>query len=127
MRSERKSEKGGWILGWSGGFIWVLILLVIQLANGNLPHALVGSALVAAAVTAINVFAPWRHPTQPYWKLMSPIYLLLFLSLAWLIWLSGGIAQLGLSGWSIFLLLPLLLPFYLAGSRRWVEGDHKES
>src|SRR3989304_43309 len=111
MRSDRKSEKGGWILGWSGGFIWVLILLVIQLANGNLPHALVGSALVAAAVTAINVFAPWRHPTQPYWKLMSPIYLLLFLSLAWLIWLSGGIAPLGLSGWGV---LPLLsLRFFL--------------
>jgi hypothetical protein len=126
MNNERKSEKRGWILGWSGGFVWVVLLAAASLAKGDMVQALMGSALVGAAIIAILVFAPWRHPRHPYWLLMSPIYLLFFLSVGWLVWLSGGIAQLGLSGWSYFLLLPLLLPFYLVGKRRWIDGEHKD-
>ena len=127
MANERKGEKSGWTLGWSGGFIWVLLLAVVRMAQGDLLQALAGGILVIMAVIAIRTLAPWRHPMQPYWTLMSPLYLNLFLSLAWLLWLSGGMAQLGLSPWSLFLLLPLLLPLYLNGKRRWVDGDHTDT
>jgi len=127
MANERKGEKSGWTLGWSGGFIWVLLLAVVRLAQGDLLHALAGGILVIMAVIAIRTLAPWRHPAQPYRTLMSPLYLILFLALAWLLWLSGGMAQLGLSPWSLFLLLPLLLPLYLNGKRRWVDGDHTDT
>ena len=127
MANERKGEKSGWTLGWSGGFIWVLLLAVVRLAQGDLLHALAGGILVIMAVIAIRTLAPWRHLAQLYWTLMSPLYLILFLSLAWLLWLSGGMAQLGLSPWSLFLVLPLLLPLYLTGKRRWVDGDHTDT
>ncbi|HLC03397.1 MAG TPA: hypothetical protein VJK02_10200 [Anaerolineales bacterium] len=127
MANERKGEKSGWTLGWSGGFIWVLLLAVVRLAQGDPLNALAGGILVILAVIAIRAVAPWRHPARPYWTLMSPLYLILFLALAWLLWLSGGMAQLGLSPWSLFLLLPLLLPLYLNGKRRWVDGDHTDT
>jgi hypothetical protein len=125
MQSARKGERQGWLFGWLGGFLWVAILAFWRLAQGDIPNALMGSALIAAAVTAVLVLAPWRHPTRPYWVLMTPIYLLFFLSVAWLVRISGGLAALGLSVWSLFLLLPLLLPFYLAGKRRWMDGEPK--
>jgi hypothetical protein len=124
VNTDRKSEKRGWLLGWFGSFLWILILAIVALAKGSILPSLAGCGLVAGAVTAILLFAPWRHPTQRYWKLMLPIYALFFISVGWAIWIAGGVAELGLSLWSIFLLLPLLLPFYLAGNRRWIDGEH---
>ena len=127
MKGERASEKSGWILGWGGGFTWVVVLAIVSLVKGDLLSAALGGLLAVAAAVAIPVFAPWRRPTQPYWRLMVPIYLLFFLSFAWLIWGARGAANLGLNAWSLFLLLPLMLPFYLAGRRRWIEGEHQGS
>ncbi len=123
----RKGEKSGWILGWSGGFLWIFSQVIVHLAKGNLLSALVGIALLVTAATFILRFTPWRYPTQLYWRLMLPLYVLLFLSIAWAIWISGGAAELGFNIWSIFLILPLLLPLYLAGSRRWIDGEHKQT
>ena len=124
---DRKGEKSGWIFGWFGGFLWVFILVLVSLARGELLSALVGIALVVTAAVAILRYSPWRYPTQRYWRLMLPLYVLFFLSLAWAIWIAGGAAELGLSAWTLFLILPLLLPLYLAGKRRWIEGEHKET
>jgi drug/metabolite transporter (DMT)-like permease len=121
MSGERKNEIWGWLLGWSGGFIWVLILAFVFLARGDIPQGLVGCILGIIAAAIILTFSPWRHPTQPYWKLMVFLYFILFLSFAWLIWSSGGVAGLGLTVWSLFLLLPILLPLYLMRNKRWIE------
>ncbi len=127
MRSERKSEKTGWTLGWLGGFLWVLILAILSLANGDLLSALVGGLLVVTATAVILTFSPWRYPKQPYWRLMLPIYLLFFVSVAWYVWSAGGVTELGIGVWSVFLLLPLSLPLYLAGRRRWIDREHKDT
>lgn len=126
MRAGRQGEKRGWILGWSGGFLWVLILTVVQLANGAVLPSLAGATLVGGAAAAIFLLSPWRHPGVRYWKLMLPIYALFFLSVAWGTWIAGGGARLGLSMWSLLLLLPLLLPLYLAGRRTWNEGERRD-
>jgi hypothetical protein len=123
MSGARRGEKLGWILGWGGSFLWVLILAVVYLTKGAPPPSLLGFALVATAAVFIYVFAPWRHPTRPYWMLLAPIYSLFFLSIAWASWIAGGPAELGFTVWSVFLLLPFLLPFYLAGKRRWIDGE----
>jgi len=123
MRTDRKSEKNGWLYSWYGAFAWVLIMAVLWLAQGAALQALVGGALFALAAAAIALLAPWHHPTQPYWKLMTPLYVVFLLSAAWLAWVYGGPARLGLSPWSLFLLLPVLLPIFLGGRRRWVDGE----
>ena len=119
-----RSQQYGWIFGWLGGFIWVAILAVVALAQGKRLQAAVGALLVVAAISAVLAFAPWRHPAITFRRLMLPIYLILFLSVWWGVWLLEDPRSLGFnSWWSLFLLGPLLLPLWTVGRRRWQDND----
>jgi len=121
---ERIGEKIGWSGGWCGGFIWVAISSVIFLYRGRWGEGLSGLALVAAAGASIFLAAPWRHPTTPYWRLMLPPFVLLLGSAGWGVWAYGGAEEIGLDWWSLFWILPLLLPFVNAGKIRWQDNHN---
>lgn len=120
--ATRKGEKLGWIGGWLGGFAWVMILSTLLFIQGRLLAALVGLALFGSALVAIFAGAPWRRPATCYWKLMIPVYVVFFASIAWAGWSSSDIGKLNLNPWQLFLLLPLLTPIVTAGRRRWSDG-----
>ena len=105
-----------------GGFIWVVILSVIFLVQHRVVQGLLGLALASVAVALIFYSAPWKHPDTPFWKLMLPIYVALFVTIAWAAWSYDGLDKLGLSGWSVFLVLPLLIPFATVGRKRWTDN-----
>ncbi|NIS90630.1 MAG: hypothetical protein GTN98_11230 [Woeseiaceae bacterium] len=118
--SERVQEKMGWIGGWSGGFIWVVILSAVLMFRGQLVHALAGLLIAGMAGLAIFFTAPWRHPRTTYRKLMVPIYLLLFVAVGWGIVTFGGPESFGFtSWWSLAILFPALLPLWTVGNRCW--------
>jgi hypothetical protein len=120
MDEGRAGERFAWIGGWLGGFIWVALLSGIFAVQGRFAAAGAGLLLVTAAVAAIVLSAPWRHPDTPYWKLMLPVYALLFASLAWLVVLwDGSPEQAGLDVWQLPLLLLLVIPFKTVGRRTW--------
>ncbi|NTU41977.1 MAG: hypothetical protein HGA78_02785 [Nitrospirales bacterium] len=119
---NRRGEKAGWIGGWLGGFLWVLILSCVMIAQGKTPAGLAGLALSVIAVATIFRAAPWRYPSVPYWKLMTPLYLMLLLSAAWAIWSYGGPEKSGLDWWSLLWLPLLLLPIVNIGRRCWKDG-----
>jgi len=119
IMKSRTGEKIGWTAGWSGGFIWVVILSIIFLIQNNWPQGLLGLLLVGLAVLSIVSSAPWRHPSTPYWKLMVPPYMVLFGALVWGIWVYGGIKDSGLNWSSLLLLLPLLIPVISMGKKTW--------
>jgi hypothetical protein len=48
----------GWSVGWAGGFLWVGILAVVFLVQGNTLAGVSGLVLVAVAAAAIATFAP---------------------------------------------------------------------
>ena len=116
---DRKGEKFGWIGGWLGGFVWVVILSVIALVQGKMVQGILGLVITGIGVAAILWSAPWRHPDTPYWKLMLPVYVAFFGAVGWASRAGGGPKALGLNGFSVFLVLPLLIPFATAGGRRW--------
>ncbi len=117
---ERKQQKIGWTGGWFGGFVWVLILAIVFLVQGKVMQAIIGLLITAAALAAILYFSPWRHPRVSYRLLMLPIYALFLVSLGWGIWAAGGLQQLGFtSGWSALILLPVLIPLWTVGDRKW--------
>lgn len=120
---RRTGEKVGWTGGWLGGFLWLLILSALRLAQGRVIEGLTGVGLFVLAVGAVLFLAPWRHPSTRYWRLTVPIYLLFFSSVAWAVWTSGGLEQLGLNWWSFFWILPCLLPLWTVGGKRWEERD----
>lgn len=125
---NRRGEKRGWVLGWSGGFLWVWVLSVVALARGELLQAATG-VLIAMAASALIVWcAPWRHPATPYGLLMAPVYLFLAVAVTWGAWYAGGLRALGFANWgSLFLLLPLSLPFWMVGRRRWSDGGAQQA
>ncbi len=49
----RRGEKVGWIGGWLGGFLWLAILSVIWLVQGESTKGAIGLGIVSAAVAAI--------------------------------------------------------------------------
>ena len=120
---SRLGEKVGWAGGWAGGFIWVLVLSVVWLVQGKTLEAIAGLVLVCLAVVLIIGTAPWKHPKVPYWKLMSPLYLMLGLSVAWAVWSFGEAKDTGLTWWSLLWVLPILIPCGTIGRRRWEDFD----
>jgi hypothetical protein len=75
-------------------------------------------------MASIVLLAPWRYPTVTYRKLIAPIYAVVALSLVWAVWASGGMAALGLRWSQAPLLLPVFMPLWTMGGRRWQDfGD----
>jgi len=122
MTKKRTGEKAGWIGGWAGGFIWILILAGLFFYRQKFGQGVLGIALTGAYFAAVLYYAPWRHPSTPYWKLMLAPYGLFFISVAWAAWSFGGIEVLGFNWWNLLWLIPALGPFGFLGNRRWTES-----
>ncbi len=121
---DRKQQKFEWIGGWLGGFIWVLILSVIFLFQGRAVQAWVGLVITFGAVIVIWYFSPWKHPRTTFRLLMTPIYVLFFAAIAWAVWAMEDFQSMGInSWWSALILLPVFLPFWTVGTRRWDDND----
>jgi hypothetical protein len=123
MTKKRTGEKAGWIGGWAGSFIWILILAGLFFYRQKFAQGVVGIALTGAAVVAVLYCAPWRHPSTSYWKLMLAPYGLFFIAVAWAVWSFGGIEVIGFNWWNLLWLLPTLSPFGFLSNRRWTESD----
>jgi hypothetical protein len=92
---------------------------VLWLVWGQELEGITGLLLVGLAAVVIIAFAPWRHPTTPYWRLMLPAYVMFFLSVAWAFWSFRASPAVGSSWWWLWFILPLLIPFGTFGRRRW--------
>jgi hypothetical protein len=124
----RKGEKIGWTIGFFGSFLWVLILALIFLMQKKLAEGFSGLLLTVVAVFCIVSFAPWRHPSTPYWKFMTPIFALFFAAAAWAMWAFGPAAASSLTWWDILWLIPVLLPLFMMGKKTWNgAGNHAKS
>lgn len=115
----RKGEKIGWVGGWFGGFIWLCVLSIVWLMQGKLRNGIVGVSVFIIAILLIFIFAPWKFPKTKYWKLMLPLYAVFFISLVLCVYLSGGLKGVGLHWFSLFWIIPCLIPFATVGSRSW--------
>jgi len=123
---SRRGEKLGWTLGWLGGFIWVAILAVMLAFQSRWPAAIAGWVIAVAAVAVILLASPWRCPQTPYWKLMLPVYALFFGAMLWAVLVASNLYELGIvNWWSLFLFLPLLLPLWVNGRRRWSDAENQ--
>jgi glucose dehydrogenase len=124
--SGRRGEKAGWIGGWAGAFLWVFILSIAWLLQGKGPEAIGGLTTVCLAAVAVSATLPWRNSRTPFWKLMLPAYIVLGLSVVWAVW-SFGPDKSGFNWWSILWALPLLIPFGVAGRRRWSDAEPQQT
>jgi hypothetical protein len=120
---NRKGEKIGWIGGWLGGFLWLALLSVVWLFQHKISNGIIGIVVFIVTIIAITASAPWKHPNTKYWKLMLPIYLLFFISIALCIYLYGGLESIGLKWTAFFWIAPCLIPFMTVGRRTWNDTE----
>ncbi len=115
----RRGEKLGWLIGWSGGFVWLLALAVVWLVEGRVWVAAAGILLWLAAELFVVRFTPWRYPGTRYFWLMLPLYLILIAATV-LVMVGFGKKELSARDWSSFAwILPMLTPLFILGRRRW--------
>lgn len=119
-----RGEKIGWIGGFTGGYVWVVVLSVVFLLQGRLMEGLSGICLVGVALGCVIRFAPWRFPSTAYWKLMLIPYGIFCISIIWAVWAFGGFKSVAaaFAWWEFVWMVPVLLPFGVIGTRRW--SDH---
>jgi hypothetical protein len=122
--NTRRGERIGWIGGWCGGFVWLVLLGILWIVQGRLVPGAAALGMAALGVFVILDRRPWCHPNIPMWRLMIPIYVVFLASLVVFVRFGGGFERMGLSPWSAFLLLPVLSPLWTAGQRRWRDGEH---
>lgn len=122
---SRTGEKWGWIGAWLGSYLWILILSVVWLGQGKYVFATLGGGLFLVALTLAFLLSPWKHPDVAYWKLLLPLFILFFLSVAAFVFVSGGFQEPGNFSWWFLFLAFLLLPLLNTGKRRWNDGCPK--
>lgn len=122
----RKGEKIGWIGGWFGSFVWLLVFAVLWLVRGRMVLGMVSLLLFCGSLGCIVRLVPWKYPTTPYWKLMLPIYLLFFAGLALTVQALGGFYLLAEMQYGLWI-LPCLTPLFVLGRRTWRQGEASAS
>jgi len=127
--SERKGEKIGWVGGWIGAFIWIVLLAGYLVVQKRYFMSAISLSIFTTAVILVIYLAPWKHPDVRYWKLILPIYAMLIAGIITLLGCFGfpGRGQVGYSWWSVLWLLPALLPFRSTGKRTWDEANPDDS
>lgn len=107
--------------------MWVTILAIVAAFEGRTLAAFSGLIICASATFLILLLAPWRHPGRGYRILMAPIYALLAVAIAWGVSTVEDPGGMGIQGlWFVWLLLPLTLPLWVVGNRRWDDGDNRQ-
>lgn len=124
--NKRIGEKLGWTLGWLGAISWMPVLSVIQLLNGQLIGGINGLVLTLSGLFLIFYYTPWRFKFRPYWKLFLPLIIILALGVVNIIVNGFTKEEDGLNVWMFFWFIPLTLPIFQFGRKKWQDGEENQ-
>lgn len=123
---RRRGERVGWIGGGLGACLWMALAAGWWIAVGRWTTGIIMGALFAANAASLFLFAPWRFPRTPFWKLLIPIYLL-FVSAVGFGYVSLDPASRSeIRPASLLPALGVFLPFFTVGGKRWIDGEPEE-
>ncbi len=119
---NRSGEKWGWIGGWLGAFLWVLVMAIVWLFQGAWGYGLAGLAAFGLSVAVVAYFAPWKHPRVRYWKLLFPLYLMIVLCVALVLFrYRDSWAETSIRPWSLTPILLVFLPLLTISKKTWED------
>lgn len=112
--------KIGWVGGFLGAGLWLLILSIARLVNRDLGGGLLGLLLYLVSLGCIFGLRPWKHPHTRLWKLYTGAMAPLLLAAGLFYWREQPL-DFSLSGLlGVLMFLPLLfLPVWLHGRKTW--------
>jgi len=121
--NTRRGEKIGWIGSWLGSYSWVLILAILFFTGGKTTSGIYGLTICLIAVLLMIFLSPWRNPSTPYWQLLLPFYLLFTSAVIWAVRAYGTENLSTFNLWQLLSLLPILIPLFVLGNRRWDDRE----
>jgi hypothetical protein len=112
--------KIGWVAGFLGGSLWLLILSIVHLVQQDLWGGLVGLIFYLGCLGGIFGLRPWKYPQTRLWKLYTATMAPLLLAAGFFYW-RENLLDLSLSGilGVVSLILILFLPVILHGHKTW--------
>lgn len=117
-----RGPKYGWILGGFGSVLWLLILALVLLYQGNIGGFLSCILFFAGGAAYIVLFAPWKYPRTPFWRIYLGLVAILILAAAALVHLWYPEAREEVRGYGfLFTLSPLLIPVFIVGRKTWSD------
>jgi len=120
-----RGPKYGWILGGFGSILWMLILAFVLLHQGNIAAFASCILFFAGGAAYLFLFAPWKFPRTPFWRIyLGFVLILVFAALALVhLWYPEAREEVG-SYRILYVLVPLLIPVFIVGRRTW-DGMHQ--
>jgi hypothetical protein len=112
--------KIGWLGGFLGASLWLVILAAVHLVNRDLWGGLLGLFFYLVCLGCIFSLRPWKYPQTPLWKLYTATLAPLLVAAGWFYWREYPL-NLSFSGIlrAVSLLTVLFLPVILHGRKTW--------
>ena len=119
---ENRGAKAGWTWGGIGSIIWILILAIVLLVQGNYLGMVCSVAFFLAGILYVILVAPWKHPNTPFGLIYLGLLVIILAAAAVLIitWYPGQAAEFKNLRW-LFFVLPLLIPIFIMGKKTWSQ------
>ena len=121
-KSDERGPRAGWTFGGLAALLWLLILAGVLFHRDNIIASFTSLAFFGLGLAYIVVFAPWKHPTTPFWRIYTGLVFIILAAAGLLLYLWYP-SEFGkpFNELSIFSLFPLLLPAFLFGNRTWTD------
>lgn len=118
--------KIGWIGGFLGGSLWLLLLSLVRLAQKDLVGGLLGLLMYLVCLGCLFALRPWKYPHTRLWKLYTATMAPLLVAAGLFCWREVPL-EISLNGLAqvVSLVFLLFLPVLLHGHKTW-EGLHRK-
>jgi hypothetical protein len=120
---NRNGEKIGWTVGWTGSFVFLLLIANLWFLQGEKHQGMVTLGFFVFAIVSVNLITPWRYPDVKYWKLFLLPYIILSFAMFNTVAYTKGLADLVLQWKNVTWLIPVMIPLILLGNRTWNDGN----
>ena len=118
--SSDTGPKIGWIGGFLGASLWLVILAVVHLVNGDLRGGLLGLLLYLVCLVCLFSLRPWKYRHTRLWKLYTATLAPLLVAAGWFFWREYALDFSFSSILSAAALISILfLPVILHGHKTW--------
>jgi uncharacterized membrane protein YhaH (DUF805 family) len=134
MRKSDLGGRAGWLLGGTGGLLWIILLGVMFFVQGNFLAGLMAVILFTLGIAYLFRFAPWKHPQRSIGLLYSglPFVIILAAAIFIMLWDIPDSEQLDFNRYTLLLFLipgsgALFVPSFTLARKRWQDIHGEES
>lgn len=122
MKNNELGAKLGWIGGGLGGILWIAILGLVFINNGDLWTGSVCMIFFLIGLFYIWRAAPWKHPDTALWKIYAGLLLIIYAAGGYILcrWLpqEPQLSWLDLLPF-VSCLIPTLIPVFILNNKTW--------